>query len=104
MGVCAADQFQLDLYTLLLAENGYSLAGCGVLVYYVPVDGELHQGFPFRLCVRKVETDPERARMWLRRARAVLDLADPPEASPDCPYCDRTALAGTMGGKIEALA
>jgi len=103
MGVCAADQSQLDLYALLLAENGYSVAGYGVLVYYVPVDGELHGGFPFRVHVRKVDTDAERARIWLRRARAVLDLADPPEASPDCPYCDRAVLAETTAEKIEAL-
>jgi len=102
-GVHAADRLQLDLYTLLLAENGYSVAAYGVLVYYVPVDGELHKGFPFRVYVRKVDTDPERARMWLRRARAVLDLADPPEASPDCAYCGRAMLAETTADKIEAL-
>jgi len=104
MGVCAADQLQLDVYTLLLAENGCSLAGYGVLVYYIPVDGELHKGIPFQVYVHKVDTDAERARIWLRRARAVLDLPDPPEPSADCAYCDRALLAGTLAGKIEALA
>jgi hypothetical protein len=99
-GVEAADRLQLDVYTLLLAENGYSVAGYGVLVCYVPVDGELHNGFPFQVYVRKVDTDAERARTWLRRARAVLDLADPPAASPDCTYCrwalDASAAADAM--------
>jgi len=103
MGVCAADQLQLDVYTLLLAESGYSVAGYGVLVYYVPVDGDLHEGFPFQVYVRKADTDAERARIWLRRARAVLDLPEPPEASPDCAYCGRAMLAETMAEKMEAL-
>lgn len=103
-GVEAADRLQLDVYTLLLAENGYSVADYGILVYYVPVDGELHQGFPFKVYVRKLYTDPERARTWLRRARAVLDLPDPPEPSPDCAYCDRALLAGRIADKVEALA
>jgi len=113
MGVCAADQLQLGLYTLLLAENGHSVAGYGVLLYYVPLDGELHKGFPFQVHVRKADTDAERARIWLRRARAVVDLPEPPDASPDCAYCGRALDAGTavdvasvaqsMPDKIEAL-
>jgi hypothetical protein len=112
-GVSAADQLQLDLYTLLLAENGYSVAGYGVVAYYVPVDGELHEGFPFKVRVRKTDTDVERARGWLRRARAVLDLPDPAEASAECAYCGWALDAGTAAGamppadttpdKIEAL-
>jgi hypothetical protein len=96
-----ADRSQLDVYALLLAENGYSLAGYGVLVYYVPVDGELHKGFPFQVSVHEVDTDAQRARAWLRRARALLDLAHPPDASPDCAYCGRALLAETMADKIE---
>jgi len=86
-GVHDAHQLQLDVYTLLLAESGYAIAGYGVLVYYVPVAGELHDGFPFRVHVHEVDTDPERARTWLRRARAVLDLPHRPEAAPACDYC-----------------
>jgi hypothetical protein len=113
-GVQDAERLQLDVYTLLLAESGYSVAGYGVLLYYVPVDGELHQGFPFRVYVRKVDTDAQRARTWLRRARAVLDLPDPPEASPGCAYCawaldagaaaDAVPRAEATADKIEALA
>jgi hypothetical protein len=113
-GVAAADQLQLDLYKLLLAENGHSVAGYGVVAYYVPVDGDLHEGFPFKLRVRKTDTDVERARAWLRRARAVLDLPDPPEASAECAYCGWALDAGSAAGamppvettpdKIEALA
>jgi hypothetical protein len=86
-GVRDADRLRLDIYALLLAENGYSVADHGVLAYYVPVDGELHEGFPFRVYVCQVDTDAERARAWLRRARAVLDLPGPPDASPDCAHC-----------------
>jgi hypothetical protein len=100
-GVQDAERLQLDVYTLLLAENGYPVADYGVLVYYVPVDGELHKGFPFQVCVREVDTDAERARTWLRRARAVLDQPDPPEAAPDCAYCGRVVLTETMAYKIE---
>jgi hypothetical protein len=97
-GVAAADQLQLDLYTLLLAENGHSVAGYGVVAYYVPADGELHEGFPFKVRVRKTDTDVERARGWLRQARAVLDLPDPPEASAECAYCGWALDAGTSAG------
>lgn len=86
-GVHDAYQLQLDAYTLLLAESGYAIAGYGVLAYYVPVDGHLHDGFPFRVYVQRVDTDPDEARKWLQRARAVLDLPDPPEAAADCDYC-----------------
>jgi hypothetical protein len=96
-GAQDADRSRLDVYALLLAENGYSVADYGVLVYYVPVDGELHKGFPFQVYARKVDTDAQRARTWLRRARAVLDLADPPQASPDCTYCRWALDAGAAG-------
>jgi hypothetical protein len=86
-GVHDAYQLQLDAYTLLLAESGHAIAGYGVLVYYVPVEGDLHDGFPFRVYVQKVDTDPEAIKLWLRRARAILELPDPPEAAPDCGYC-----------------
>lgn len=89
-----AHQLQLDVYTLLLAESSYPVAGFGVLVYYVPVDGRLHEGFPFEVYVQCVDTDVERARTWLRRARAVLDMPDPPEASLDCAYCRWVLEAG----------
>lgn len=101
-GVQDADRLRLDVYALLLAENGYSVADYGVLVYYIPVDGELHEGLPFQVYVRKVDTDAERARTWLRRARAVLDLAHPPEASPDCAYCGWALYAGAAVDLVPA--
>ena len=79
-------QFQMDVYTLLLERNGYPTSRSAYVVYYFPLEGMLHQGFPFGVVVHKVATDPEGAyQIFTDACRA---LAGPlPEASGACAFC-----------------
>jgi hypothetical protein len=79
-------QFQMDVYTLLLERNGHRTSRTAFVVYYVPVEGELHKGFPFEVVVHCVPTDPEAA--YAVFADACRCLAGPlPEAAAACAYC-----------------
>jgi len=86
-GTHDAYQLQLDVYHLLLGRNGYSMAGFGLLIYYIPEAGELDAGTPWAVDIQRVETDPPRALVWVAKARDMLELARPPEPSPCCEFC-----------------
>ncbi|MGB6836488.1 MAG: PD-(D/E)XK nuclease family protein [Dehalococcoidia bacterium] len=86
-GTHPAYQLQLDGYALLLEVNGRPSAGYGLLIYYMPRPGQLHEGLPIAVQIDTVQTDPERAQRWMRDAREVLDLPEPPPSSPACEYC-----------------
>ena len=79
-------QFQMDVYTLLLERNGHRVNRTAYVVYYFPVEGELHHGIPFRVAVHHIATDPERAyEIFLDGARC---LAGPlPAAGAQCGFC-----------------
>ena len=79
-------QFQMDVYTLLLERNGHRTSRSAYVVYYFPVDGILHQGFPFGVVVHEVATDPEAAyRIFTNACRT---LAGPlPAAGEACGFC-----------------
>ena len=79
-------RFQMDVYTLLLEQNGHKTSRTAYLVYYFPVDGALHEGFPFELAVHEVVTDPERAYNVFRAGSRCL-TGDRPSSSDGCEYC-----------------
>ncbi len=84
-------QFQMDVYTLLLERNGCRTTRTAYVVYYFPVGGSLHEGFPFDVAVHKIITNPQGA--YNIFAAACRCLADPlPESSESCGFC-RWALA-----------
>ena len=76
----------MDVYTLLLERNGYPTSRSAYVVYYFPLEGILHQGFPFGVAVHHVATDPEAAyRIFTDGCRT---LAGPlPEAGVACEFC-----------------
>ena len=79
-------QLQMDVYTLLLERNDHRVSRTAYVVYYFPVDGVLHQGFPFEVVVHTVPTHPERAYEIFRDACRCL--AGPrPEAGTLCEFC-----------------
>ena len=86
-------QFQMDVYTLLLERNGYRTSRSAYVVYYFPIEGVLHQGFPFGVAVHQVATDPEAAyQVFVAACRA---LAEPlPEASAACEFCRWAEVRG----------
>jgi hypothetical protein len=79
-------KFQMDVYTLLLERNGHRTSRTAYVIYYFPLDGELHKGFPFGVAVHKIATDPEGA--YAVFAAACRCLAGPlPSAGEQCAYC-----------------
>ena len=79
-------QFQMDVYTLLLERDGHRTNRTAYVVYYFPVDGILHEGFPFDVAVHKIATDPEGA--YEIFAAGCRCLAEPmPASSVTCEFC-----------------
>lgn len=79
-------QLQMDVYTLLLERNQQPTSRTAYVVYYFPVEGTLHEGFPFGVAVHTITTRPERAYDIFRAASRLLD--GPLPASGDaCAFC-----------------
>ena len=79
-------QFQMDVYTLLLERNGHPTSRTAYVVYYFPLEGELHQGFPFGVDVHTITTDPESA--YEVFAAGCRCLAGPlPSSGAACEFC-----------------
>lgn len=78
---------QMDTYTLLLINNGYKTQNSAYIVYYSPAGGELHHGFPFKVEVHKLDTDPDSVLRLFIEAKECL-LKSIPASSPDCEYCN----------------
>lgn len=79
-------KFQMDVYTLLLERAGHPTSRTAYVVYYFPLDGKLHDGFPFDIAVHHIETHPEQAYRVFSDACACLAGALP-ESSAACAYC-----------------
>ena len=79
-------KFQMDVYSLLLERNQFPISRTAYVVYYYPLDGDLHDGFPFGVRIHHITTDPEVAyRVFDEGAKL---LAGPLPASADaCEYC-----------------
>ena len=80
-------QHQLDIYALLLSENGYPTAGFAYLIFYIPVELEENAVARFKIDVVRLETDEQRARDLVHCAAEVLAGPLPP---PDrsCSFCE----------------
>lgn len=82
-----AYQVQMDCYALLLERNQLKSAGRAFLVYYCPEAGELHEGFPFVVDVKTVETNLDRAYALFRQGVELLRQTMAPPPSETCEYC-----------------
>lgn len=80
-------QNQLDIYDFLLSKNGYKTQNKAYLVYYYPEAGQLHNGFPFAVRIKEIETEPGRAEELFRKAVEILEQNEAPEAHEECKYC-----------------
>ena len=79
-------QFQMDVYTLLLERNGHRTSRTAYVIYYFPVDGVLHKGFPFEVAVHHIPTDPEAAyEVFLAGSRCLAGAL--PAAGEQCEFC-----------------
>ena len=79
-------KFQMDVYSLLLERNGFPISRTAYVVYYYPLEGQLHEGFPFGVTIHQVDTDPEGAYQTFQTAHRLL--AGPlPLPSDTCKFC-----------------
>lgn len=79
-------QHQLDIYDLLIREQGRKTSGIGYLVYYKPDEIIGHGEVKFRTVVKKLATKPERGLALFREGVACLSGARPPRHTA-CSYC-----------------
>lgn len=90
-------KFQMDVYTLLLERNGHPTSRTAYVVYYFPVGGELHNGFPFEVTVHKIATNPDAAyEVFTAGCRCLAGSIPPPGEA--CEFC-RWAEA-TVAGRV----
>jgi len=92
-------QLQMDVYTLLLERNGHATSRSAYVVYYCPVAGALHNGFPFEVTVHKIATDPEGAYRVFAQALRCLD-APLPDAGEACAFCRWAEAARTQAASV----
>lgn len=78
---------QVNLYNLILRENGYETADYGLILYFYPDSFENGGKFVFETEVRKVEVNIEKAKNMVRDAVETLD-GELPEHDEDCDYQD----------------
>lgn len=78
---------QLDIYTLLLKENGYKTDSVAYLIYYYPENVEKEGMVKFNIETEKVETSIERAEKLVNRAIAILKSSEPVSCE-SCQYCN----------------
>ena len=79
-------KFQMDVYTLLLERNGHSTSRTAYVIYYFPIDGELHDGFPFDVAVHRIVTHPEAAYQVFADACHCLQ-GSLPASAVECAFC-----------------
>lgn len=89
-------QHQLDIYTLLLQENGYETNGCAYLVFYHPLEHNDGGKITFHLHPVEVETDQKRALNLLREAASVLSRDTCPPADSECGFCGWAKQVGRL--------
>jgi len=80
-------QTQLDLYTLLLAENGYKTDRVAYLVYYWPRGITQERQVLFEVEPQRISTDSDRGLQIFQRAARLLQQGNPPSRPPDCAFC-----------------
>ena len=94
-------KFQMDVYTLLLERNGHRTSHTAYVVYYFPVEGTLHEGFPFGVAVHHIATDPESAYAIFANACRCLQDALPPSGEA-CEFCRWAAARAPMAAPLTA--
>jgi hypothetical protein len=90
-------QLQMDVYTLLLERAGHRTRHMAYVVYYVPLEGMLHEGFPFGVTVHQIDTDPAHAYEVFADACRCL-AGSMPESSEACEFCRWAALRAARSG------
>lgn len=78
---------QVNLYSLILRENGYKTADYGLILYFYPEKFTKEGDFLFHTEIRKVEVNMEKARLMVENAVNTLK-GEIPEHSENCDFCE----------------
>jgi len=78
---------QIMIYQWLLNAQGLPAADKGFLIFYAPLNGALHEGFPFETAVRQVDADHSIVEEVFHQAIACTQATVAPDPSPSCEYC-----------------
>lgn len=78
---------QMEIYTLLLKNNGYKTADFAYLVYYSPEASKIHNGISFKFDVKKIDVDLGHAEKVIYDAIECLKKDTLPESNENCEYC-----------------
>ncbi|MGK7370851.1 MAG: PD-(D/E)XK nuclease family protein [Candidatus Halalkalibacterium sp. M3_1C_030] len=78
---------QVNLYNLILRENGYSTADYGLILYFYPDGFQENGDFVFETEVRKTGVDIGKAKNLVREAVQTLN-GEIPEHDEECEYSD----------------
>lgn len=82
-------QLQMDVYSLMLEENGYPSAGKAYLAFYYPEEANIvNNVFRFKASIVSIPTSIDNALEAIKQALQCLD-GSMPEANPKCEYCAR---------------
>lgn len=79
-------QTQLDCYTLMLGANGFEHKSLAYLIYYIPESVRENGEVKFKVQVKEVKTDPQRALDVLHQAVELL-RGPQPQLHTTCKYC-----------------
>lgn len=82
---------QINLYNLILRENGYKTADYGLILYFYPDEFREDGTFAFHTEFRKIDVNVENARKMFDSAIETLE-GEKPEHSTNCDYCDWNAV------------
>lgn len=82
-------QLQMDVYSLMLEENGYPSAGKAYLAFYYPEEANIDNNvFRFKASIVSIPTSIDNALEVIKQALQCLE-GPMPEANPKCEYCAR---------------
>ncbi|MCM8796146.1 MAG: hypothetical protein NC928_05640 [Candidatus Omnitrophica bacterium] len=88
-GTHPAHQFQMDVYTFLLEQNGFSTKKTAYLIYYIPKSVVSKEDIEFEVEVTEIKTNPQR--VYQIFTDAVTILKQPiPGLNNDCIFCKWT--------------
>jgi len=78
---------QVELYSLILEENGYRTADQGVILYFYPDSFTRDGGFNFHTELKRTDIDTERAKKVVRDAVKTTEGSLPGHGE-SCDYCE----------------
>jgi len=80
-------QLQMDLYTYLLEQNGYSTPRKGIMAFYlVDKNNVFEDKLPFRKEIKVIDTDPTYIKKLFKEVVSFLKQEQPLNHSEECEY------------------